>query len=160
MSPQQALPSRVHISYPGLCASAVSADCQSTVTPSHLVLSVASRDFTPSFQWLASEAKPLCQRGSPSAPLLLLLGIIHPLLLSPLLGAMENACLSQQALWSGIEGLQPRDLQPAIRPSVSFTPPGCTKNCSCSWSRRKMRRWLFKENSYLFDTKSPVNILM
>lgn len=30
----------------------------------------------------------------------------------------------------------------------------------CSWSGCKTRRWLFKENSYLFDTKSPVNILM
>lgn len=30
----------------------------------------------------------------------------------------------------------------------------------CFWSGCKTRRWLFKENSYLFDTKSPVNILM
>lgn len=54
--------------------------------PSHLVLSVASRDFTLSFQRVASEAKPLCQRGSPSALLLLFLGIIPPPLLSPFLG--------------------------------------------------------------------------
>lgn len=62
-------------------------------------------------------------------------------------GVLENACLSDEAIWSENEHLQPWDLTPAICPCVSFMPSGCTKICSCSWSGCKMRRWLFKENS-------------
>lgn len=38
-------------------------------------------------------------------------------------GVLENACLSNEAIWSGNEHLQPWDLTPAICPCVSFTPP-------------------------------------
>ena len=85
------------------------------------------------------------------APLVEFLGISSPFSLpfarGLSTGVLENACLSDEAIWSGNEHLQPWDLTPAICPCVSFTPPGCTKICSCSWSGCKMRRWLFKENS-------------
>lgn len=37
-------------------------------------------------------------------------------------GVLENACLSNEAIWSGNEHLQPWDLTPAICPCVSFVP--------------------------------------
>lgn len=89
----------VRLALEGLCPSRLSVHSH-TGPP---VLSVASRGFTGSFQWLASEAKPLCHRGSPSATVS---GNYSPPLLSPLEGAAlqegQNACLSIRPFGLGL----------------------------------------------------------
>lgn len=152
---------------PGVCL-ALEGRCPSSHThPASLVLSVASRDFTRSFQWLASEAKPLWQRGSPSAPLPLCPSASvsgdYSLSFSLHKGLL---CRGDRECMSAPLGLLVWDSSK----HMTYTPsPPLRALCPldalrvalvCSWSGCKTRRWLFKENSYLFDTKSPVNILM
>lgn len=140
---------------------------QQSHSPGLLVLSVASRDFTRSFQWLASEAKPLWQRGSPSAPPPLrpsasvsgdysLSFSLH----KGLLCRGDRECMSAPLgllVWDSSNHMTYTPSPPlrALRPLDALRVA-----LVCSWSGCKTRRWLFKENSYLFDTKSPVNILM
>lgn len=85
----------VRLALEGRCPSRLSV--HSHTYPVTLFFVGASRDFAGRFQWLASEAKPLCYRGSPSAPMLLFLGIIR-LLSSPLYRGLlcrrDRECMS------------------------------------------------------------------